>query len=72
MQHLIPQRRACLGCRFRCGKCGDARYAMRDRGLTEVYLNTGPELAAAVQLYERLGFVREEEPRRGDQLETAA
>jgi mycothiol synthase len=36
-----------------------ALHAMRARGLTDVYLNTGPELEAAVRLYERLGFVPE-------------
>jgi GxxExxY protein len=41
-----------------------ALHAMRARGHTEVYLNTGPELAAAVQLYERLGFVAEPESHR--------
>jgi mycothiol synthase len=37
-----------------------ALHAMSARGLTDVYLNTGPELEAAVRLYERLGFVPEE------------
>jgi mycothiol synthase len=37
-----------------------ALHAMTARGLTDVYLNTGPELEAAVRLYERLGFVPEE------------
>ena len=36
-----------------------ALHAMSARGLTDVYLNTGPELEAAVRLYERLGFVPE-------------
>jgi mycothiol synthase len=43
-----------------------ALHAMRARGHTEVYLNTDPALAAAVRVYERLGFVRDAEPRRGE------
>jgi mycothiol synthase len=35
-----------------------ALHAMRARGYSEVFLNTDPALAAAVQLYERLGFSR--------------
>jgi ribosomal protein S18 acetylase RimI-like enzyme len=34
-----------------------ALHAMKARGHTEAFLNTNPALAAAVQLYERLGFV---------------
>jgi ribosomal protein S18 acetylase RimI-like enzyme len=37
-----------------------ALHAMRERGHTEAFLNTNPALVAAVQLYERLGFVRAE------------
>lgn len=37
-----------------------ALHAMRARGHTEVFLNTDRALAAAVQLYERLGFVPHE------------
>jgi GNAT superfamily N-acetyltransferase len=40
-----------------------ALHAMRARGHTEVFLNTDPALAAAVQLYSRLGFVPVGEPR---------
>jgi mycothiol synthase len=43
-----------------------ALHAMRARGHTEVYLNTDPALAAAVRVYERLGFVRDEAPKRGE------
>jgi mycothiol synthase len=42
-----------------------ALHAIRARGHTEVYLNTDPALAAAVRVYERLGFVQDEEPKRG-------
>lgn len=38
-----------------------ALHAMRARGHTEVFLNTNPALAAAVRLYERLGFAAVEE-----------
>jgi mycothiol synthase len=41
-----------------------ALHAMRDRGHTEVYLNTNLALASAVRVYERLGFVREEDRNR--------
>jgi GNAT superfamily N-acetyltransferase len=34
-----------------------ALHAMKARGHTEAFLNTNTALAAAVQLYERLGFV---------------
>ncbi len=39
-----------------------ALHAMRARGHTEVFLNTDRALAAAVRLYERMGFVPFEKP----------
>src|SRR5206468_2279597 len=48
-----------------------ALHAMRARGHREVFLNTNPALAAAVQLYERLGFVpMGEELHHGDTEDT--
>jgi ribosomal protein S18 acetylase RimI-like enzyme len=41
-----------------------ALHEMRSRGHTEVFLNTDPALAAAVKLYERLGFVPAGDARR--------